>query len=100
MNKRMQIGLGETIKRVNNLHSRRVRKLTSTEEDSDLIMLMEALNRIRIDLGFSCEDGEETEDINIFKKSSKTQCCTLVDLPGDMVAEGKKEKKAFAGWED
>ena len=82
MNKQMQVGLGEAIKRVNILHSRITRRLSDSEEKEEYDLLMDALNNIKIDLGFDCDGDGIPDSIEIFTKTAKTSCCRLVDLEG------------------
>ena len=80
MNKQMQVGLGEAIKRVNILHSRITRRLSGSEEKEEYARLMNALNNIKIVLGFDCDGDGIPDSIEIFTKTAKTSCCRLIDL--------------------
>lgn len=83
MNRKMQVGLGEAIKRVNNLHSKATRRLASAEEKEELSLLTNALDNIKIDLGFDCDGDGIPDSIEIFTATAKTSCCRLIDL-GDL----------------
>lgn len=80
MNKQMQVGLGEAIKRVNYLSSKKSRALLSDAEIEEHELLMSALDNIKIDLGFDCDGDGIPDSIEIFTATSKTSCCRLIDL--------------------
>lgn len=44
-------------------------------------MILTALNKVEIDLGFDCDGDDQPDTIDIFQKSSETSCCRLADLP-------------------
>ena len=80
MNRQMQVGLGEAIRRVNSLHSRKSRGIIDAEEKEELELLMSALDNIKIDLGFDCDGDGIPDSIEIFTATAKTSCCRLIDL--------------------
>jgi hypothetical protein len=80
MNKQMQVGLGEAIRRVNTLSSRKSRGILSTTESEEYDLLMSALDNIKIDLGFDCDGDGIPDSIEIFTATAKTSCCRLIDL--------------------
>ena len=80
MNKQMQVGLGEAIKRVNHLHARVTRRLATNAEKEEHGLLMNALDNIKIDLGFDCDGDGIPDSIEIFTTTAKTSCCRLVDF--------------------
>lgn len=57
-------------------------KAQNTEETK---LLIQALNHIKLDLGFDCDnDGvldttEDFQDIDIFNLSAKTSCCRIME---------------------
>ena len=87
--KKMQVGLGEAIRRVNRLHSKMGRGIASTEEKSEHDLLMDALNEIKIDLGFDCDNDGIPDTIEVFAKTAKTSCCRLV--PSDSKPQRRKK---------
>ncbi len=91
MNKQMQVGLGEAIKRVNQLHARVSRRLASPEEKEEHELLMNALDNIKIDLGFDCDGDGIPDSIEIFTATAKTSCCRLLDLE-DMPKPKRKRR--------
>ena len=80
MNKQMQVGLGEAIRRVNLLHSKVTRRLATSEEREEHDLLMNALDNIKIDLGFDCDGDGIPDSIEIFTATATTSCCRLVDF--------------------
>lgn len=76
----MQVGLGEAIRRVNQLYARVIRRLASPEEKEEHDLLMNALDNIKIDLGFDCDGDGIPDSIEIFTATAKTSCCRLLDL--------------------
>ena len=79
----MQMGLGEAIKRLNHLHSKRGRGIASDDEKVEHDLILEALNQTKLDLGFDCDDDGVPDTIEIFHKTAKTSCCRIVDLKSD-----------------
>lgn len=90
MNKQMQVGLGEAIRRVNTLSSRKSRGILSTSESEEYDLLMSALDNIKIDLGFDCDGDGIPDSIEIFTATAKTSCCRLIDL-GDLPKPKRKK---------
>lgn len=91
MNKQMQVGLGEAIKRVNHLHAKVSKSIASLEEKEEHILLMNALDNIKIDLGFDCDGDGIPDSIEIFTATAKTSCCRLIDL-NDLPKPKRKRK--------
>ena len=90
--KKMQVGLGEAIKRVNKLHSRVSSNLANSEESAEHDLLMDALNEIKIDLGFDCDDDGVPDSIEIFAATAKTSCCRLTPLTKPKPQRRRKTK--------
>ena len=80
MNKQMQVGLGEAVRRVNALYNKITKRLASPEEKEEHNLLMNALDNIKIDLGFDCDGNGIPDSIEIFTATAKTSCCRLLDL--------------------
>mgnify|MGYP001381776585 CR=1 FL=1 len=70
--KKMQVGLGEAILRVNLLHAKLLSNVADNNERVEHDLLMEALNEVKIDLGFDCNDDGVPDSIEIFSKTAKT----------------------------
>ena len=90
MNKQMQVGLGEAIRRVNMLHAKVSRRLASKEEREEHDLLMSALDNIKIDLGFDCDGDGIPDSIEIFTKTAKTSCCRLIGI--EEISKPKRRK--------
>jgi hypothetical protein len=90
--KRMQVGLGEAIKRTNRLHTKVSSGIASKEELAEHELLMEALNEIKIDLGFDCDEDGIPDTIEVFARTAKTSCCRLV--PSDGMPKKKKRRSS------
>lgn len=80
MQKQMQVGLGDAIRRSNFLHSKKNRGVLLPGEGEELELLMDALNNVKIDLGFDCDEDGIPDTIEVFAKTAKTSCCRLIDL--------------------
>ena len=92
MNKQLQVGLGEAIKRVNALHNRIANRVASAIEQDEHELLMNALDNIKIDLGFDCDGDGIPDSIEIFTQTAKTSCCRLVDLEAPKPKRRRKTK--------
>ena len=88
--KKLQVGLGEAIRRVNLLHSKVRSGISNKDEEAEHDLLMEALNEIKIDLGFDCDGDGIPDTIEVFAKTAKTSCCRLV--PSDSIPKKKRRK--------
>lgn len=84
----MQVGLGEAIERHNLLHKRITAGIASQEEKDEYKLLSTALNEIKLDLGFDCNDDGVPDTIEIFHQTASTSCCRFIPT-----AEGKKTVK-------
>ena len=78
ISKQMKMGLGDAVKRLNSLHSRKGRGLASREERAEHDLLLDALNEIKIDLGFDCNMDGIPDTVDIFAQSASTGCCRLL----------------------
>lgn len=81
MSTKMQVGLGEAIERHNTLHKRMSAGLASKEERDEYTLLSTALNEIKLDLGFDCNDDGVPDTIEIFHQTAQTSCCRFVPAP-------------------
>lgn len=78
----MRMGLGEAMRRLLDVEIRFRHGLTTNELTIERNMLLEALNRVEIQLGFDCNEDGVPDSVDIFRESSETSCCRIVDLPG------------------
>jgi len=95
--KTMQMGLGEAMKRLIMLHSKVTRAIATPQEKDEREMILEALNEIKLDLGFDCNLDGVPDTVAIFAQSAETACCRL--LPTDTsrrAAPAPKKKRAPA----
>jgi len=89
----VKIGLGEAVSRLLKLELTRRNGLHPMPEIArkERDLLFDALNEIKIDLGFDC-DGDGTPDtVEIFEQSAKDDCCRII--PTNPAAEKQKSKK-------
>ena len=89
----VKIGLGEAVSRLLKLELTRRSGLHPMPEiaKKERDLLFDALNEIKIDLGFDC-DGDGTPDtVEIFEQSAKDDCCRII--PTDVATEKQKNKK-------
>jgi hypothetical protein len=75
----LQMGLGEAIQRLNNLHSKKGRGIATQDEKTEHDLILEALNQTKLDLGFDCNGDGMPDSIEIFSRSAKTSCCRIID---------------------
>ena len=85
--KQLKMGLGEAVRRLFDLEVRYRQGKRSEELTTERLLLLEALNRIEIDLGFDCDDDGVPDTVEIFQKTASTSCCRI--LP----AGGKKSER-------
>jgi hypothetical protein len=76
----LQMGLGEAIKRLNTLHSKKGRGIATNDEKAEHDLILDALNQTKLDLGFDCNGDNIPDTIEIFAKSAKTSCCRIIDV--------------------
>ena len=80
----MQVGLGEAIERHNLLHKRITAGIASLEERDEYKLLSTALNEIKLDLGFDCNDDGVPDTIEIFHQTANTSCCRFIPSDSDV----------------
>ena len=76
----LRIGLGEAIARLIKLEQMRSNRLhpIPSEAIKEREMLYLALNEIKIDLGFDCNNDGIPDSFEIFEASAKSSCCRLI----------------------
>ena len=77
-----EMGLGEAIARHNKLHKLIVAGIATEEQRKEYTLITDALNHLKIPLGFDCDEDGIPDSIEIFMKTSKTSCCRLVETSG------------------
>lgn len=88
----MQVGLGEAILRQNKLQTLISNGLANQEQKDEYKLLADALNEIKLDLGFDCNEDGIPDTIEIFHQTAKTSCCRFV--PGNEKPKTKKTKRS------
>jgi hypothetical protein len=86
--KLLKMGLGEAMRRLLDVEIRFRHGLASAELAVERDMLLEALNRVEIQLGFDCDEDGMPDTVEIFRESSETSCCRIIDLPGVTPRQG------------
>ena len=90
----MQVGLGEAILRQNKLQSLISNGLASLEQKEEYKLLADALNEIKLDLGFDCNDDGIPDTIEIFHETAKTSCCRFIPAEEKSNSKPKKTKRS------
>jgi hypothetical protein len=91
-NTTMQMGLGEAMGRLISLHTKVTNRLATPEERAERLLILDALNEIKLDLGFDCNMDGVPDTVQIFAQSAETACCRLV--PADTSRRAKPKAKA------
>ena len=90
-----RIPLGEALRRLNTLQGIVQGGFATTNQQTEYDLILEALDRITLELGFDCDlDGvpDTVNQIQIFQATASTGCCRLVDL--DQVPDRSKMKSS------
>lgn len=88
-NKKVRLGLGEAMSRLLKIELTRINGLHDMPQVAikERDMLFEALNKVKIDLGFDCDGDGVPDTVEIFEQSANTSCCRISNL-----AETSSEK--------
>lgn len=92
VNRTMQIGLGEAIRRMIGLHTKATAGIASAEELSERDLLLQSMNAVKMDLGFDCNNDNVPDSIEMFEQAASTSCCRLIDA-GDTSRRDTPTKK-------
>tara|TARA_R100000406_G_scaffold85860_1_gene69501 strand:- start:2183 stop:2479 length:297 start_codon:yes stop_codon:yes gene_type:complete len=91
--KSMAMGLGEAIQRHNTLHKAITSGIASPDMRSEYKLITDALNNIKLDLGFDCDEDGIPDTIEVFSKTAKTSCCRLIPTKsGRRKTKGSRRK--------
>lgn len=90
----LQVGLGDAMRRLLDIEIRVRHGITTPEVAVERDMLLEALNRVEINLGFDCDSDGLPDTVDLFRETSETSCCRLIDLPGVKPTKKPAVKKA------
>lgn len=90
----LRIGLGEAVSRLMKLELIRANRLHPFPDEAikEREMLYMALNEIKIDLGFDCDDDGVPDDLEIFEKSAKSSCCRIIQTKDTSPLREKLER--------
>tara|TARA_X000000950_G_scaffold288778_1_gene407326 strand:- start:1755 stop:2072 length:318 start_codon:yes stop_codon:yes gene_type:complete len=91
--KQLKMGLGEAVRRLFDLEVRFRQGRRTEELTTERLLILEALNRVEIDLGFDCDDDGVPDTVEIFKKTASTSCCRILPSGGG----GKKKSSGRIG---
>ncbi len=89
-NTTMQMGLGEAMKRLIMLHTKTTGGFATPDERQEREMILDALNEIKLDLGFDCNMDGVPDTVAIFAQSAETACCRLIPADTSRRAPAKK----------
>lgn len=76
----MKMGLGTAIRRLLDVEKKYQAGQRSEELTTERNLLLEALDRLELDIGWDCDDDGVPDTVEIFKQSAATSCCRI--LPG------------------
>ena len=76
---KLEMGLGEAIQRHNTLHKMISSGIATIEQRKEYNLITEAMNNVKLDLGFVCNNDGIPDGIQIFAESAKTSCCRLTN---------------------
>ncbi len=92
----MQMGLGEAIKRLTLLERKVSRAIATDGEREERTLILDALNEIKLDLGFDCNMDGVPDTVAIFAQSAETACCRLIPADTSRRAPTKKPARRKA----
>ena len=90
----MQVGLGDAIERHNLLHKSITSGIALPEERDEYKLLSTALNEIKLDLGFDCDNDGVPDSIEIFHQTAQTSCCRFIPSAEDGKAKRTVKRKS------
>tara|TARA_B100001057_G_scaffold437276_1_gene468967 strand:+ start:582 stop:902 length:321 start_codon:yes stop_codon:yes gene_type:complete len=88
--KQIKMGLGEAVRRLLDLEIQYRQGQRTEELTTERLLVLEALNRVELDLGFDCNEDGVPDTVEIFQKSASTSCCRIMPT-------GSKGKSQRAG---
>lgn len=91
--KTLQMGLGEAIQRLMRVELYIQAGLTSMPDAmrAERQMIIDALNTLKLDLGFDCNEDGIPDTVDIFQRAAETSCCRILPASGDT------SRKSFTG---
>ena len=76
----IKMGLGTAIRRLLDVEKRFNSGMRSEEITAERNLLLTALDDIKLDIGWDCDEDGVPDTVEIFQKSASTSCCRI--LPG------------------
>ena len=76
------MGLGEAMRRLLDVEIRYRHGGATAELARERDLLLQALNRVEIQLGFDCNRDGVPDTVEIFQQAAETSCCRITDLSG------------------
>jgi hypothetical protein len=89
LSKEVRMGLGEAMRRLLDVEIRFRHGQANPELSRERDLLLQALNRVEIQLGFDCNRDGVPDTVEIFRQAAETSCCRITDLPGVAPATGE-----------
>ena len=93
--KQIKMGLGQAFRRLFDLEVQYRHGQRTEEMTTERLLLLEALNRIEIDLGFDCDEDGLPDTVEIFQKTASTSCCRILPsgkAKSERVGKAKKTR--------
>lgn len=82
LSKEVRMGLGEAMRRLLDVEIRYRHGQANADLSRERDLLLQALNRVEIQLGFDCNRDGVPDTVEIFQQAAETSCCRITDLPG------------------
>lgn len=76
------MGLGEAMRRLLDIEIRYRHGGATEDLARERNLLLQALNRVEIQLGFDCDRDGVADTVEIFQQAAETSCCRITDLSG------------------
>ena len=89
----VEMGLGEAMLRANSLQIKIQAGIANKQDREEYSMILEALNNIKVSIGFDCDGDGIPDNVEIFQKSANTSCCRLVETTATRTKTTSSRKK-------
>ena len=78
----LRMGLGEAVQRLIQIDALKSAGLlkSNAELRTERALILAALNTVKLDIGFDCDDDGVPDTMSIFARAAQDSCCRLVDL--------------------
>ena len=91
--KYMKMGLGTAIRRLLDVERQYTSGRRSKELTEERTLLLDALNRLELDIGWDCDDDGVPDTVEIFKQSANTSCCRIMPGSGKSKSPSKSPNR-------